>query len=49
MKTFYLKTKLKETIKKINTDTLESAVKYFCEMKKMPKKDLLTIFIVTEK
>jgi hypothetical protein len=49
MKTFYLKTKLKETIKKIDIDTLESAIKYFCEMKKMSKKDLLTVFIVTEK
>ena len=50
MKTFYLKSKnSKDIISKISSDTLESAVVYFSEKKKLSIDDLLNIYDVTEK
>jgi hypothetical protein len=49
MKTFSLKTKeTKETLKKVDCETLKDAVDFFSKIKCLTKESLLKIFIVTE-
>ncbi len=48
MKTFKLITKSGETINKFCCQSYEEAVNYFAEVKKLSKKILLRIFIVTD-
>ena len=49
MKTFYLRTKsTKEVIIKTNCQSIEDAIEYFSEVKRLPKKDLVSIFLITE-
>ncbi len=49
MKTFYLITKTgKDLIRKIEVSCVDDAVDYFSNMKKLAKKDLLSVFIVTD-
>ncbi len=46
MKRYALKTKTGEVIKTINAVDKEHAVELFTEIKKLPKEDLLDIFLV---
>lgn len=50
MKQYQLKSKNfpNETFAKYMTDSLEKAIEYFARLKKISKKDLLQIFIVTD-
>lgn len=49
MKTFYLRTKsTKEVIKKTNCYSIEQAIDYFSKIKRLPKRDLVSIFLITE-
>jgi predicted GIY-YIG superfamily endonuclease len=49
MGTFYLKTKKsKEVIIKTECHSIEEAINYFSKIKQLPKKDLVSIFIITE-
>jgi len=49
MKTFYLRTKsTKEVIKKTNCYSIEQAIDYFSKVKRLPKRDLVSIFLITE-
>jgi hypothetical protein len=49
MKTFYLRTKsTKEVIKKTNCYSIEEAIDYFSKVKRLPKRDLVSIFLITE-
>ena len=49
MKQFHLKSKLtNETFSKFVAESYEQAVEYFSKVKKLPKKDLLNIFLVTD-
>ncbi len=49
MKTFYLKTKKsKEVLIKTSCYNVEQAIDYFSEIKKLNKKDLVNIFLITE-
>lgn len=49
MKKFYLKHRTtEEVISQVTCDTIEEAVEYFCEQKKLTKADLLIIFKVSE-
>ena len=49
MKQFYLKSKIThEVFSKIFTKTYDDAVEYFSKVKKLSKKDLLNIFLVTD-
>lgn len=51
MKTYYLLSKdnSKYVIKKVNTLTIDDAIKIFSKLKKLSKEDPLTVFIVTDK
>lgn len=50
MTQFHLKSKISnETFSKFMTESYEQAVDYFSKVKKLTKKDLLNIFIVTDK
>jgi hypothetical protein len=48
MRTYQLKTKSGETIKKIDAESLEQAIDFFSDIKQLTKKQLLKLFIVTE-
>ena len=49
MKTFYLKTKKsKEVLIKTRCYSVEEAIEYFSQVKKISKKDIVTIFLITE-
>jgi len=49
MKTFYLRTKKsKEIIIKTQCYSIEQAIEYFSEVKRLPKKDIVSIFLITE-
>lgn len=49
MKTFYLRIKnTKEVLIKTSCYTIEQALDYFSEVKQLPKKDLVSIFLITE-
>ena len=49
MKTFYLRIrKSKEVIIKTQCYSIEQAIEYFSEVKRLPKKDLVSIFLITE-
>jgi len=49
MKTFYLRTKsTKEVITKTNCYSIEEAIDYFSKVKRLPKRDLVSIFLITE-
>ena len=48
MKQFHLKSKISnETLSKFMAESYEQAVEYFSKVKKLSKKDLLNIFLVT--
>jgi|TARA_R110000782_G_scaffold225634_1_gene312509 hypothetical protein len=50
MKTYSLKTKeTKETIRKVDCESLSDAIDFFSEIKRLTKESLLKIFIVTDK
>jgi hypothetical protein len=51
MKTFYLLTKTDkpDVIKKVNAESIKKALDIFCALKRLPKEDLLKIFLVTDK
>lgn len=49
MGTFYLKTKKsKEVIIKTECYSIEEAINYFSKVKQLPKKDLVSIFLITK-
>jgi fatty acid-binding protein DegV len=49
MKTFYLRTKnTKEVLIKTSCYSIEDAIEYFSKVKQLPKKDLTSIFMITE-
>ena len=49
MKTFYLRTKAtKEVLIKTSCYSIEEAIEYFSKVKQLPKKDLVSIFMITE-
>jgi hypothetical protein len=49
MKTFYLRIKdTKEVLIKTSCYNIEEAVDYFSKVKQLPKKDLVSIFLITE-
>lgn len=49
MKTFYLRTKsTKEVLIKTSCYSVEDAIEYFSEIKKLPKKDIVNIFLITQ-
>jgi predicted DNA-binding protein (MmcQ/YjbR family) len=49
MKQFHLKSKISnETLSKFVAESYEQAVDYFSKIKKLSKKDLLNIFLVTD-
>jgi hypothetical protein len=49
MKQFHLKSKTSnETFSKFMADSYEQAVEYFSKVKRLTKKDLLNIFLVTD-
>jgi hypothetical protein len=49
MKQYHLKSKIsKETFSKFMAGCREDAVQYFARVKKLTKKDLLNIYIVTD-
>ena len=49
MKTFYLKTKsTKEVLIKTSCHSIEEAIDYFSKIKRLPKKDIVSIFLITE-
>ena len=49
MKTFYLKTKKsKEVLIKTSCYSIEDAIDYFSKVKKLQKKDLVNIFLITD-
>ena len=48
MKTFYLRIKnTKEVLIKTSCYSIEEAVDYFSKVKQLPKKDLVSIFLIT--
>ena len=48
-KKFYLRhKKSKEVISLVIADTFEEALSYFCGVKKLNSKDLLSIYVITE-
>ena len=49
MKTFYLRIKnTKEVLIKTSCYSIEDAVDYFSKVKQLSKKDLVSIFLITE-
>jgi predicted DNA-binding protein (MmcQ/YjbR family) len=49
MKQYHLKSKISnETLSKFVAESYEQAVDYFSKIKKLSKKDLLNIFLVTD-
>lgn len=46
MKRYALKTKTGEIINTISANDLEQAIELFAEIKKLPKEDLLNIYLV---
>ena len=49
MKTFYLKTKItEEVLKKVDCQSIEEAIEYFSKVKRLSKKDLVDIFLITK-
>ena len=49
MKTFYLRTKRsKEVLIKTSCYSVEEAIEYFSKVKQLAKKDLVSIFLITE-
>jgi len=49
MKQYHLRSKIsKETFAKFMAPSLELAIEYFSRLKKLSKKDLLDIYIVTD-
>jgi fatty acid-binding protein DegV len=49
MKTFYLRIKnTKEVLIKTSCYSIEDAIEYFSKVKQLPKKDLVSIFLITE-
>jgi fatty acid-binding protein DegV len=49
MKTFYLRTKnTKEVLIKTSCYSIEQAIEYFSEVKRLAKKDIVSIFLITE-
>ena len=49
MKTFYLRIKnTKEVLIKTSCYSIEQAIDYFSKVKQLPKKDLVSIFMMTE-
>jgi len=49
MKTFYLRTKAtKEVLIKTSCYSVEEAIEYFSKVKQLVKKDLVSIFLITE-
>jgi hypothetical protein len=49
MRNFYLKTKDNEVINTGRFTDIDEAVKYFATIKKLSRKTLLSIFLVTDK
>ncbi len=48
-KKFYLRLKKdREVISLVAAETFEEALTYFCDMKKLNSKDLLSIYLITE-
>ena len=49
MRTFYLRIKKsKEVLIKTSCYSIEEAIDYFSKIKQLPKKDLVSIFLITE-
>ncbi len=48
MKFFYLKNKEGEVLSKSSAYSMEDAISYFSKVKRLAKKDLLEIYIITE-
>ena len=48
MTQYAMTTRMGSVVIKANANNLEEAIEYFSKMKKLPKKEFLKLFIVTE-